>query len=138
MVINAGCCGRATIKVGVSPNRKQRPWEAATMTFPIQITFHHMERSEALEQAIEERAIKLGRFHPAITQMHVAVTSETRHSSKAREYKVRLDIHVKGKEIAISRQADEDAFVAAREAFDAAGRILDEELDTRRGYVKQH
>lgn len=108
------------------------------MTFPIQITFHHMERSEALEQAIEERAIKLGRFHPAITQLHVAVTSETRHSSKARQYKVRLDIHVKSKEVAISRQADEDAFVASREAFDAAGRVLDEELDARRGYVKQH
>jgi ribosomal subunit interface protein len=138
MVINAGGHGRATIEVGVPTNRKQRPREAATMTFPIQITFHHMERSEALEQAIEERAIKLGRFHPAITQLHVAVTSETRHSSKAREYKVRLDIHVKSKEIAISRQADEDAFVAAREAFDAAGRVLDEELDTRRGHVKQH
>ncbi len=33
------------------------------MTFPIQITFHHMDRSEALEQAIHEKAEKLGKFH---------------------------------------------------------------------------
>ena len=44
------------------------------MTFPIQLAFHHMERSEALEQAIRERSEKLGKFHPGITNMHVAVT----------------------------------------------------------------
>lgn len=109
-----------------------------TMTFPIQITFHHMDRSEALEQAIHDKAEKLSKFHPAITQLHVAVTSETRHSSTAREYRVRLDVHVKNKEYAVTRQADEDAFVAARDAFDAARRVLDEDIDTRRGFVKQH
>ena len=51
-----------------------------------------------LEQAITEKAAKLGNFQPAITQLHVAVTSETRHSSTARVYKVRLDVHVKGKD----------------------------------------
>jgi ribosomal subunit interface protein len=118
--------------------RSARLKSLKTMTFPIQITFHHMDRSEALEQAIHEKAVKLGRFHPAITQVHVSITCETRHSSKGRDYKVRLDVHVKGKEYAITRQADEDAFVAARDAFDAVRRVLDEELDSRRGYVKQH
>jgi ribosomal subunit interface protein len=108
------------------------------MTFPIQITFHHMDRSEALERAIHEKAEKLGKFHPAIAKMHIAVTSETRHSSSAREYRVRLDVHVKNKEYAVTRQADEDVFVAARDAFDAARRVLDEDIDTRRGFVKQH
>lgn len=108
------------------------------MTFPIQITFHHMDRSEALEQAIRDKAEKLGKFHPAITQLHVSVTSETRHSAKGREYRVRLDLHVKGAEYAITRQADEDVFVAARDAFDAARRLLDSEIDERRGHVKQH
>jgi ribosomal subunit interface protein len=107
-----------------------------TMTFPIQITFHHMDRSEALEQSIHDKAEKLGKFHPGITQLHVAVTSETRHSTTAREYRVRLDVHVKGKDYAVTRQADEDAFAAARDAFDAARRVLDEEIDARRGFVK--
>ena len=108
------------------------------MTFPTQITFHHMDHSPMLEQAITEKASRLGKFHPSITQLHVAVTSETRHSSTARVYKVRLDVHVKGKEYAITRHADEDAFIAARDAFDAARRVLDEDIDTRRGIVKQH
>lgn len=108
------------------------------MTFPMQITFHHMDRSEALEQAIQEKAAKLARFHSSITQLHVAVTCETRHSSTTRQYKVRLDVHVKGKNYAVTRHADEDAFVAARDAFDAARRVLDEDIETRHGNVKQH
>jgi ribosomal subunit interface protein len=108
------------------------------MTFPIQLTFHQMDHSEALEQAIRERSDKLGKFHPNITNVHVAVTQETRHSNKGRLFKVKLDVHVKGKSFAITQQGDEDAFVAARDAFDAAKRLLDSELDTSRGFVKQH
>lgn len=108
------------------------------MTFPMQLTFHQMDRSEALEQAIRERTEKLGKFHPAITHVHVAVTQETRHSTKGRRFKVKLDVHVKGKSFAITQQGDEDAFVAARDAFDAATRLLDAELDTARGFVKHH
>src|SRR5512135_2016511 len=108
------------------------------MTFPIQLTFHQMDRSEALEQAIRERAEKLGKFHPGITNLHVAVTLETRHSNKGRLFNVKLDVHVKGGSFAITQQGDEDAFVAARDAFDAAKRLLDAELDTVRGFVKQH
>jgi len=108
------------------------------MTFPIQLAFHQMERSEALDQAIRERSEKLGKFHPGITNMHVAVTQETRHSNKGRLFNVKLDVHVKGKSFAITQQGDEDPFVAARDAFDAAKRLLDSELDTSRGFVKQH
>jgi ribosome-associated translation inhibitor RaiA len=110
----------------------------AAMTFPIQLAFHHMDRSEALEQAIRERAEKLGKFHPGITSLHVAVTQEGRHSSKGRQFNVKLDLHVKGKSYAITQKGDEDAFVATREAFDAAKRLLDTELDAARGFVKQH
>ena len=112
--------------------------EEAAMTFPLQLAFHHMDRSEALEQAIRERTEKLGKFHPGITSMHVAVTQEARHSNKGRLFNVKLDLHVKGKTYAITQKGDEDAFVAMRDAFDAAGRLLDAELDTARGFVKQH
>ena len=108
------------------------------MTFPIQITFHDMDRSPMLEHLINDKAARLARFHPAITQLQVAVTSETRHSPSTREYRVRLDVHVKGKEYAITRQGNEDAFVAARDAFDAARRLLDDDIDVRRGFVKPH
>ena len=90
--------------------------EEAAMTFPLQLAFHHMDRSEALEQAIRERTEKLGKFHPGITSMHVAVTQEARHSNKGRLFNVKLDLHVKGKSYAITQTGDEDAFVAMRGA----------------------
>jgi ribosomal subunit interface protein len=108
------------------------------MTFPIQLAFHQMERSDALEQALRERAEKLDKFHPAITSLHVTVTQETRHRQKGRLFNVKLDIHVKGKSFAITQQGDADPFVAAHDAFDAATRLLDTELDETRGFVKQH
>jgi ribosomal subunit interface protein len=108
------------------------------MTFPIQLAFHHMDRSEALEQAIRERAEKLGKFHPGITNVHVAVTQEARHSAKGRLFNVKLDLHVKGQAFAITQKGDEDVFVATRDAFDAAKRVLDAGIDTTRGFVKQH
>jgi ribosome-associated translation inhibitor RaiA len=108
------------------------------MTFPIQLAFHQMDRSEALESTIRDRAEKLGNVHPGITNLHVAVTQETRHRTKGRKFNVRLDLHVKGKSFAITQKGDEDAFVATRDAFDAAKRLLDTELDTTRGFVKQH
>ena len=108
------------------------------MTFPIQLAFHQMDRSEALEQAIRERTEKLGKFHPGITHLHVAVTQEARHSNKGRRFNVKLDLHVKGKSYAITQQGDADPLVATRDAFDAAKRLLDTELDAARGFVKQH
>lgn len=108
------------------------------MTLPIQLVFHRMDRSDALDQAIRERAGKLGRFHPGLTHVHVAVTQETRHGGKGRLFNVKLELHVKGKSFAITQQGDTDPFVAARDAFNAATRLLDTELDATRGFVKQH
>jgi ribosome-associated translation inhibitor RaiA len=95
-----------------------------------------MERSDALEQAIRDRTEKLGKFHPAITSVHISVTQDQRHSAQGRQFIVRLDLHVKGRSFAITQQGDADAFVAARAAFDAAKRVLDTELDTARSFVK--
>jgi ribosome-associated translation inhibitor RaiA len=107
------------------------------MTFPIQFAFHRMDRSAALEAAIREHAEKLSRVHPAITNVHVAVTQGMRHSAKARRFDVRLDLHVEGKSIAITRKGDADAFVATRDAFDVARRLLESELDAARESDKQ-
>lgn len=107
------------------------------MTYPIQVTFQQMDRSEALETSLRERAEKLAHFHPGINSCHVMIEPEGRHQQSGRRYNVRLDIKVKGKQIAITRHADEDAFVAGREAFDAARRALEGELDSTRGFVKQ-
>jgi len=107
------------------------------MTYPITINFLHMDRSEALEAMLRERAEKLGHVHPAITSCHVVIEPQGRHQHQGRTYSVRLDITLKGRKVAINRTPHEDAFVAGRDAFDAAKRTLDADIDVVRGNVKQ-
>jgi ribosome-associated translation inhibitor RaiA len=102
------------------------------MSYPIQINFLHMSRSPALEQSLRERAEKLAQFHPAISGCTVTVEPEGKHSRQGIKYNVRVDVKVKGKEFAITRHAQEDAFVAGRDAFDTAQRQLHSELEARR------
>jgi ribosomal subunit interface protein len=108
------------------------------MKLPLQVSFQGLERSPALEAAIEERAAKLDRFHPHIVACRVTVTQETRHHAQGRPFGVRLDLTVPGKELAVTHKESEDAFVAVRDAFDAARRMLQDALAQRRGEVKQH
>ena len=108
------------------------------MELPIQITFRSMPQSEALEAAIRERASKLGQFHPHVMSCRVVIETAARHKQQGKEFVARLDIKVKGAEIAINREHSEDAFVAVRDAFDAARRKLEDHARRQRGDVKSH
>jgi ribosome-associated translation inhibitor RaiA len=108
--------------------------ERNAVSTPISINFVHMDRSDALEVLLRERAGKLGRVHPAITACNVAVQADGRHKHQGRKYAVKLDIHLKGKQVAINHIANEDPFVAARDVFDAARRALDADSEIRQGH----
>jgi ribosome-associated translation inhibitor RaiA len=97
-----------------------------------------MPRSEALEQAILEHAAKLDRFHPHLVSCRAVVEEAARHKQQGKEFVVRLDIKVSGAEVAINRERNEDPFVAARDAFGAARRQLEDHARRRRGDVKSH
>lgn len=108
------------------------------MELPIQITFHGMDHSAALEAAIRERAGKLEHFHPHLISCRAVVEEAARHKHQGKEFVVRLDIKVAGKEIAITRDHSEDPFVAVHDAFDAARRQLEDHARHQRGDVKSH
>ena len=113
------------------------------MQFPLQIDFRNMDRSEALERAIEERLEKLDRFAPDVVRCKVTIESPHRHHEKGNLYHVRVDLHVPGAEIVINRDpgqdhAHEDPFVAVRDAVNAAARKLQDYVRVRRGKVKTH
>jgi len=108
------------------------------MQLPVQISFRHMESSAALESIIREKAAKLEEFHPRITSCRVVVEVRDRHHHQGKQFTVRLDIRVPGHELAIDRDHDEDIYVAVRDAFDAAGRKLEDVVRTMRGDVKVH
>jgi len=108
------------------------------MKVPVQITFHGVATSAALETLIRERAGRLDGFHPGIISCRAVVEEVARHKQQGKEFVVRLGIKVPGAEIAVSHEHGEDAFVAVRGAFDAARRQLEDHVRRRRGAVKTH
>jgi ribosome-associated translation inhibitor RaiA len=106
------------------------------MLVPLQVTYRHMERSDALDAVIRERAAKLAELFPDLVSCRVVVEEERLHQRQGHLYGVRLDLHMPGREFAVTRDKDEDPFVVVRDAFDAAKRKLDDEARVMRGDVK--
>lgn len=108
------------------------------MQLPLQITFHGIDRSAAIEAAIREKAAKLEQFHHRIMSCAVVVEVPGRHKQKGKEFVVRIDLKVPGGEIVVNHDHHEDVYVAVRDAFDAARRKLEDALRRQRGEVKTH
>ena len=102
------------------------------MLLPIQVTFHGMRHSAALEETIRKRGARLERRHPQLTSCRAVLGHAARHKQQGKEFVVRLDIKAPGADIAINRDHSEDPFAAVRAAFDAAGRKLNA-LSRRKG-----
>ena len=108
------------------------------MQIPIQITFHDVSRSDALEAHIRQKAEKLEEFHSRIISCRVTVEEQHKHHHQGRQFRVRIDLRVPGKEIVANRDHHEDVYVALRDAFDAVKRQLEEVAREMRGDVKAH
>ena len=137
------------------------------MKIPLQITFRNMAPSPAIESNIREKASKLDSLYDAVMSCRVIVEAPHRHHHKGKAYLVRIDLTVPGGELVINRApkrleaaksrrseepvqeftevhepskhaAHEDIYVAIRDAFNAAGRKLQDHARRRRGKVKLH
>lgn len=108
------------------------------MQLPLQITFRNFPQSEAVEARIRAKAAKLEEFHPRVMSCHIVVEELDRHRHQGKQFSVRLDLRVPGHEVVVDRDHDEDIYVALRDAFNAAGRQLEEVARTQRGEVKTH
>lgn len=108
------------------------------MRIPLQITFRNIAYSAPIETNINEKAAKLDRFYDRIMSCRVVVEESQRRRHQGKLYSVRIDITVPGKELAVTREENEDAYVAVRDAFDAAVRKLEEHARRRHGDVKSH
>jgi ribosomal subunit interface protein len=108
------------------------------MQLPLQITYRHVDRSEALDAAIREKAEKLNEFYPNLMSCRVTVAEERLHKHQGHLFSVHVDVHVPNHEFVVKRDKHEDVFVALRDAFDAAKRKLEDEIRVQRGDVKTH
>jgi ribosomal subunit interface protein len=103
------------------------------MQTPIQITVHDMPHSPAIDEHIHARAAKLEQYFSPITSCRVVIEAPHKHQQQGRQYVVRLNITVPGREIVVSHEHHEDVYVALRDAFEAAKRQLEDYARIRGG-----
>lgn len=104
----------------------------------LQIQFHGMEPSAAVEAKARELAAKLDALAPDLMACRVHVDLEQKHKAQGRPYGVRIDLTLAGHELVVNKVQDQDVYVALRDAFDSMRRQLDEVVRKRRGQAKQH
>jgi ribosomal subunit interface protein len=105
---------------------------------PLQISLHGIEQSDALYNAIREKAEKLDRYYDRIMSCRVVLELAGRHKRHGKQFTVRVDLKVPGGEIVVTHEHDEALEVALRDAFDAARRRLEDYARAQRGDVKRH
>ena len=112
------------------------------MQVPLEIVFHNMDHSDAIENRVRERAGRLGRFNPNITSCHVYVEAQHRSPQhKVKSYQVRIEARVPGTELAARGKPNgnhNDIYLAIRSAFDAMERQLKRRRSRVTGTVKAH
>jgi ribosomal subunit interface protein len=114
------------------------------MRIPLEITFRHMQPSEALEAKIREKAEKLEQFYASVMGCRVVVEAPHEHHRQGNLFHVSIDITVPNGELPVTRghhhrsHAHEDVYVALRDAFDVARRRLEDYGRKQRGNVKAH
>lgn len=113
------------------------------MQLPLQITYHNLSASPALEAKIRDNAQRLDEFCDQIMGCRVVVEVPHKHHAHGNQYQVRIDITVPGDEIVINRDSPEhtqyrDVEVALRDAFDAAARQMEDYVRRLRGFTKAH
>ncbi|MCW8837052.1 MAG: ribosome-associated translation inhibitor RaiA [Rhodospirillales bacterium] len=105
------------------------------MQVPLQISFHDVDHSDAVEERIREKVAKLEQHCDTITSCRVVVERPHKNHRKGQLYNVRFDVTLPGYEIVVKGDkgdhAHEDVYVAIRDAFEATLRQVQD-------YVRRH
>ena len=113
------------------------------MKLPLQITFHGVPHSEAIDAYARKRAAKLDEMAPRLMACRVAVERPHGHARHGEHYRIRIDMTLPGGEVVAERSPDdgktyEDVYAAIDAAFDDAGRRIQDFVRRQRGDVKPH
>ena len=119
------------------------------MQIPIQITFHGIDKSDAVEGKIKERVDKLGKYSNRIIGCRVVVESHHKShpnlNTNAAPFHVTIHLSVPGEDLVVRRdpkemRAHEDMQIALRDSFEAMERRLKDytqkvkRVDRRQGH----
>ena len=97
----------------------------------LQIVFHGVDRSEAVEQAVTKNVEALRRFDQRLGPCKVTVSQEGHQTIG--EYSVRVDVLAAGHDVIVNR-SNMDVMLAINDAFDSVRRAVKDEADKRRNH----
>lgn len=111
--------------------------------FPFQITFLDFGESDAIWLAVQKRIEKLEQFFERIVRVEVGVSAPHRHRRFNRLYHIQIHIFLPGEDVVINRkpvnnEAHRDIYVAIRDSFNAAERLLRERRRSIQSRSKVH
>jgi putative sigma-54 modulation protein len=101
-------------------------------TLDIDIHFHGLEKSDAVETKVRDKIAKLKRHFDRMTACRVVLEAPNRNAAKAKLFQVKIEISAPNhKPIIINHERDvahagEDLNLTIRDAFEAAVRKVDE------------
>ncbi|MBZ8180119.1 HPF/RaiA family ribosome-associated protein [Oscillatoria salina] len=114
------------------------------MKIPLEISYRGVDKSEAIESLIRQKASKLEQVCNYMNSCRVIVEKIHEHPKSGSPYRVRIDMTVPpGHELAVDKSPDagkqyEPLDAVIRDAFEAARRQLKELTEKQRGDVKFH
>ncbi|MTJ79559.1 MAG: ribosome-associated translation inhibitor RaiA [Telmatospirillum sp.] len=115
------------------------------MQIPLQITFHGLDHSDAIEERIREKAAKLEQVCDRIIGCRVVIEVRHRNAStqhrKGEPFHIAVDVTVPGAKLVVKNDPkdshiNEDILIALREAFDNIERQLKDYMDRQRTEAK--
>jgi ribosome-associated translation inhibitor RaiA len=101
------------------------------MNVPVEVNFHGIQKSEAIEQRVLEKVAKLEKLGGRMTSCRVVLEATQRNALKAKAYCIKIEIGIarQGRIVVrherVGSHASEELSLALREAFEAALRKMD-------------
>ena len=102
-----------------------------------QVVFRGIDHSQAVEEAVQKRAEKLGRYSDQIQNLRVTVESPHNNHHKGKVYHVGVEVFIPNHDIVVNhdqhdKHSHEDIYVAIRDTFDAVERQIKEINEKKR------
>jgi putative sigma-54 modulation protein len=113
------------------------------MNTPVEIHFHGIEKSEAIEERVRWKVSKLERHFGRMTRCRVVLEAPHRSPAKPKVFQIKIEMSVpRHRPIVVSHEregshANEELLLALRDAFAAAVRKIDDEASKLGERTKQ-
>ena len=97
----------------------------------LQVIFHGVDRSPAMEADIAERLEALKRFDSTIGECKVTISKEGHQGLGS--FSVKIDLAMAGRSNVVAQESDPVATAAVNKVFDTIRRVVKYENDKRHG-----